>query len=186
MLDILVMVLGTLCCCVGTLFRGRSNMLILNLCAIILFIFYWLHQNEPAAVSLTIAGLVSSSIQFLTPQKYLAGTMLARLGIALGTAFIGFAMHFQNMHDLIPLLGFTAARLGEVSAHSTHIRFGYIFSTCCWFVFSVVIADPITIATNGVMLAVQSYAALRDMNLVPHASRGLNLGLKLVPIKRSL
>lgn len=179
MLDYLFMGVGTFLCCVSAMFRHRTNVLSANLVAIALFAAYWAHQNQDAAFSLTMAGFVGSAVQLFTPKHMLEKTLIPRLTIAMGTALVGFAFHYHDPLDLIPLLGFSAARIGEVSSRSTGVRYGYLLSTCCWFVFAICIANPLAMATNTILLGVQSYASLRDLGLLGR------LNLKFVTVKRA-
>lgn len=170
MVELLAITIATAITIVCSFAKKRTHVLGCAFLCGCTYLVYWLMMGEMTAVVMSAIGAFGAFVQMCIPEQYLKRTMLPRIIFVMTLAIIGFAISYQTMHDVLPLMAFTAGRLAEVFSKPTSIRFGYMVNGSLWLSFGVATMDHVAIAANLVTLSVQIYCSYRDIVLAPKAA----------------
>lgn len=166
MLEYFTVSLATAFCVFGNLQNNRKIMLLCGVLCAVTFAVFWGLSGEMTAMGITLAAMTGTLVQLLTPDRWLQKTYWFRFVFTLALAAGVFAFTYEGIIDALPLLGFSIARFAETLSRPQLIRGGYQFSGAMWLGFAALTGNFAGIVSNAVILAAQSYALLRDWNLL--------------------
>lgn len=170
MIEILAITIATAITIVCSFAKKRTHVLTCSFLCGSTYVLYWFLMGEMTAVAMSAIGAFGAIVQMCIPEQYLQRTMVPRIMFTLVLAAIGFAISYENINDVLPLMAFSVGRLAEIFSKPTSIRYGYMVNGSLWLSFSVTTNDQVAIAANLVTLSVQAYCSYRDMVLTPKAA----------------
>jgi len=83
--------------------------------------------------------VIQASLPHLRKQKYAAHRAIVSVSVILFA--VGFM--YQSPADILPIIGFSCARLYEAQLDEHRLRFGYAVCGAFWFAYTVTIFNPV-------------------------------------------
>lgn len=109
-----------------------------------------------------IGFLVQALIPKLSEQEYAWGRGLVSIIVIL----VAVSFMYEKTADLLPILGFSTARIFETQLQEHRLRFGYFAASFFWVAYAISIGHPVLIIAYMLISVSCTYALFRGQKIV--------------------
>lgn len=140
-----VMIIGCVLGILGPQLKSRLMMMGGVASSFLCSCIYYAMLGEWSGFICSAVAVVGFLIQAGVPQLKKVEYAFQRAFVSVLVIVVAVSFMYQSPADLLPILGFTCARLHEASLNEQRVRSGYVIAGGLWVAYTMTIANPVLI-----------------------------------------